>query len=146
MNVPWHDRPGFSFEYGDQDMASYNRIVLVEDDERVREFLAEALNANGYTVFEAASAREALAVFDSRGGDFDLIFTDIVLPDMTGFQLVDQIRCRDPEIPVLMGSGYMDNRLQELAFGEKRFPIVQKPYAVADLLLAIRAAIGTDRA
>ena len=122
-----------------------NRIVLVEDDARVREFLAEALSENGYVVFEAANAREALDMFDSRRGDFDLIFTDIVLPDMTGFQLVEQIRHRKPEVPVLMGSGYMDNRLQELALGEKRFQIVQKPYAVAELLLAVKAAIEADQ-
>jgi len=121
------------------------RILLVEDDGRVREFLAEALNENGYVVIKAANAREALDIFDTEKGNFHLIFADVVLPDISGFQLVEQLLSHKPELPFLLGSGYIDNKLQRPAIREKGFQLLQKPYALAELLHAVREAIRTAK-
>jgi PAS domain S-box-containing protein len=121
------------------------RILLVEDDGRVREFLAEALTENGYVVIKAVNAREALDIFDTEEENFHLVFADVVLPDISGFQLVEQLLSRKPELPFLLGSGYMDNRLQWPAIREKGFQLLQKPYALAELLHAVREAIRTAK-
>jgi len=118
------------------------RILLIEDEDRVRDFLVEVLSKHGHVVFEAASAREALDIFDSKKGDFHLVFSDVILPDMSGFQLVDQILSRKPELPVLMGSGYANSKLQCPIMYEKEFQLLQKPYTLAELLQAVREAMG----
>jgi len=118
------------------------RILLVEDDGRVREFLAEALNENGLIVFEAANAREALDIFDSEQGEFHLVFSDVVLPDINGFQLAEQILSRKPELPVLLGSGYIQDESQWSAIPERGFQLLTKPYTLAELLRAVREAMG----
>lgn len=119
------------------------RILLVEDEERVREFLVDVLSEKGHTVFEAASAKEALGIFDSEKGDFHLVFSDVLLPDMSGFELVDQLLSRKPELPVLLGSGWVDNKLKWPTLCEKGVQLLRKPYDLTELLQAVKEAMGT---
>lgn len=118
------------------------RVLLVEDEGAVREFAMKALSKNGYTVFEAASAEEALEIFKRENGQFHLVFSDIVLPDKSGVELVDQLLSINPEISVLLSSGYSDDRSQWPLIREKGLQFLQKPYALPDLLQAIRTAVS----
>jgi two-component system cell cycle sensor histidine kinase/response regulator CckA len=120
---------------------SGERILLVEDDEGVRKLTTRALGRNGYVVFEAARTQEALRVFEGEGGKFHLVFTDVVLPDGTGLQLIDQLLPRNPELRVLLSSGYTDRKSQWPLIRARGFRFLQKPYALAELLRAIREAI-----
>jgi two-component system cell cycle sensor histidine kinase/response regulator CckA len=115
----------------------------VEDDNQVREFAVKALARNGYVVFEVASAQEALEIIEREGGKFNLVFSDVVLSGQTGLQLVDQLLSRYPKLPILLGSGYTDQKSQWPVIRERGFRFLQKPYAVADLLRAIREAIDS---
>lgn len=117
------------------------RILLVEDEEEVREFVAGALAENGYFVWRAASAKEALNLFERERGAFDLLFSDLVLPDRTALQLVDQLLPRHPELRVLLGSGYTDWESQGPALCERGFRFIQKPYLLSDLLRILREVI-----
>lgn len=117
------------------------RILLVEDEEGVREFVRRALSENGYVVFEATSAEEALDIFERAKGRFRLVFSDVVLPDESGLQLVDQLLFRKPELRVLLSSGYADQKSQWPVICERGFRFLQKPYALPDLLRAIREAV-----
>jgi CheY-like chemotaxis protein len=118
------------------------RILLVEDEVAVREFAVKALNENGYTVFEAASAEEALEIFEREDGKFHLVFSDIVLPDKSGIDLVDQLLSINSEISVLLSSGYSDDRSKCPLIHDKGLKFLQKPYALPDLLHAIRTAVS----
>ena len=117
------------------------RILLVEDEGGVREFVTGMLGENGYVVFEAANAKEALDIFEREEGKFHLVFCDVVLPDKSGLELVDQLLSREPELRVLLSSGYTDQRLQWSVIRERGFRFIQKPYALTDLFRAIREAI-----
>jgi CheY-like chemotaxis protein len=117
------------------------RILLVEDEESVREFVAGVLTNNGYVVFGAASVEEALSVFEREGGNFHLIFSDVVLPDKNGLELVDHLLHLKPELHVLLSSGYTDDKSQWPAIHERGFMFLQKPYAVVDLLRMVREAL-----
>jgi len=117
------------------------RILLVEDEEGVRRFAAKVLSDNGYVVLEATSAREALALFVREKGKFHLVFSDVVLPDEPGLELVDQLLSRRPGLAVLLCSGYMDQKSQWPIIRERGFRFIQKPFALADLLRAVREAI-----
>ena len=121
------------------------RILLVEDDERVRQFLTEALSENGHVVFEAASGTEALDIFDREKGKFHLVFSDVVLPDMKGSQLVDEFLCRKPELRILLSSGYTDDKLQSPVMRQRRFQLLHKPYDLTELLQAVREAMGAPQ-
>ncbi len=123
---------------------SGERILLVEDEEGVRGFVSEVLRGNGYSVAEAANVQEALDIFDREKGDFHLIFSDVVLPDKSGLHLVDRLLSYKPELRVLLSSGYTDQKSQWSLIQEREIRFLQKPYALADLLQAVKAVIEKD--
>ncbi|MGA1842364.1 MAG: PAS domain S-box protein [bacterium] len=110
------------------------RILLVEDEEGVRRFAKKALEKNGFVVFEAMNALQALSIFDREMGNFDLVFTDIVLPDINGVQLACQLREKNPELRIILCSGYSYISTQWSIIEEKGFHFIKKPYNTYDLL------------
>jgi two-component system cell cycle sensor histidine kinase/response regulator CckA len=139
--------PGGAADQAEEDVLSLHargrgeRILLVEDNEGVRAAVAEMLQAGGYVVVEAASAREALDLNEEQGGRFDLVFTDVVLPDQDGLQLVDQLLSREPGLAILMSSGYMDERAQLSLIRDRGFHFLQKPFGFEELMPALRRAM-----
>ena len=116
-------------------------ILLVEDDEAVLRIATKMLGGNGYIVFEAATTKEALDIFEREGAKIHLVFSDVVLPDGTGLQLADQLLSRKGETRVLLSSGYSDDKSQWSVIRERGFRFIWKPYALPDLLQAIREAM-----
>ena len=120
---------------------SGERILVVEDDEIIRELSAEMLSESGYAAFAAANAREALELFEKEGGNFDLLFCDVVLPDGRGPELSEQLLKRTPGLRVLFTSGYMNEESDWQAIQERGDPFLQKPYSPSDFLRAVRDAL-----
>jgi len=120
------------------------RILLVEDDEGIREFAAVVLRENGYTIFEAANAKEAFELFKSEDGNFNLVFSDVVMPGKSGLQLVDELLSDKPDLQVLLCSGYSDKKSKWHEIKKRGFRFLQKPYAVTDLLKSIKEAIQKE--
>ena len=118
------------------------RILLVEDEAGVRNLATQVLQTSGYTVTACASAEEALTVFDREQGNFDLLFSDVVLPNQNGIDLVDLIQARKPGLPALLCSGYTDSRSRWHVIEERNIPFIQKPYPSAALLNAFRRVLG----
>ena len=81
------------------------RTLLVEDEPCVRSCTGTALSSHGYRVFQAESAEKAMQLFERENGDFQLILSDMVLPDHSGLGLAEQLRSRKPGIPVRVTSG-----------------------------------------
>ncbi len=117
------------------------RILLVEDDGGIREFAKRVLVDSGYEGFEAANSEEALNLFDKEKGNFDLVFSDVVLPGKSGLQLVEELHSRKPELKVLLTSGYTDQKSQWPIIREKGYRFIQKPYGLTDLLQAVRKVL-----
>jgi PAS domain S-box-containing protein len=117
------------------------RILMVEDEEGVREFAAKALRECGYVIFEAAGAKEALQIFDREAGNFRLLFSDVVLSDQSGLELAEKFLSRKPELQVLLSSGYTDHKSQWPIISEKGFHYLEKPYFLRDLLRAVKRAM-----
>ncbi|NDY42115.1 PAS domain S-box protein [Dissulfurirhabdus thermomarina] len=118
------------------------RILLVEDEASVRDFAAMALAGNGYEVTAAASGAEARECFESAGGGFDLLLSDVVLPDATGLDLVRDLAARAPGMKVLLTSGYTDQKAQWRHIREAAVPFLQKPFTLEALLAAVKNALG----
>jgi two-component system cell cycle sensor histidine kinase/response regulator CckA len=113
-------------------------VLLVEDDDPVRELIGRALRANGFEVVAAASGEEALDIELDR--HVDLLLSDVLLPNQNGFEVANQIRARSPQIPIVFMSGYYDQAVAEAAHLDISSTILQKPFAMADLLAHLRAA------
>ncbi len=114
------------------------RILLVEDDKSIRAATQKLLSANGYFITSAESAEEALAIFDSEDGGFQLVLSDVVLPGKSGVELVDHLLAQKPELRIILSSGYAGDKSQLLYIREKGYPFMQKPYSSQTLLCCIK--------
>ena len=117
-------------------------ILVVEDEGIVRNLAARVLREGGYDVSEAANAKEAKDIFWTEEGNFNLVFSDVVMPGETGPQLVDQLLFHNPQLHVLFSSGYSDERSKRHILLDKGFLFLQKPYTPSDLLLVVEDLIG----
>ncbi|MBZ0221012.1 MAG: PAS domain S-box protein [Candidatus Methylomirabilis sp.] len=117
------------------------RVLVVEDEKLLRKSVAVVLARNGYRVFEASSAKEAIELFEKEKGLFDLVFSDMVLEDKDGVRLVDDLRARNSAFKALITSGYLNVESQWPVIRDRGFNFLQKPYEVTDLLRSIRNAI-----
>jgi CheY-like chemotaxis protein len=118
-------------------------VLLVEDQQEVRELVMTVLRDNGYVVLEAESAEEAAVIFEREKENLKLVFSDVVLPGKSGVQLVEELVSLKPELHVLLSSGYTDERSQWSVIRERGFRFLQKPYTLPDLLGTVREAIRT---
>jgi two-component system, cell cycle sensor histidine kinase and response regulator CckA len=121
-------------------------ILLVEDQEGVRNLISEVLRKNGYSVLPAGSGAEALRLMQERCGQIDLVLTDVVMPQMGGRQLVALIAGQYPGTKVLMMSGYAE----EFAITEKITGVdvyfLDKPFTPEALLSTVRNVLDAPRA
>ncbi|MGB5399244.1 MAG: response regulator, partial [Thermoanaerobaculia bacterium] len=83
-------------------------VLLVEDEDAVRGLLRRFMDAKGYRVLEASDGEEALKVVDEESGQIDLLFTDLVMPGMGGFELAHRLEAKLPEVKILFMSGYSE--------------------------------------
>ncbi|TFH43484.1 MAG: PAS domain-containing sensor histidine kinase [Chrysiogenales bacterium] len=117
---------------------SGERILVVEDREKVRAFASILLREFGYIVFEAENGDRASKVFDDEKGAIDLLFTDIVMPGGSGYDLIDTLTAKKKDLRVLVCSGYAEVESPR----RRTFPFLQKPYSVVDLLRAVGEVLG----
>jgi len=106
------------------------RVLVVEDNQDVGEFAASLLAEFGFRPTLAATAREALERLEEQPEDFDLVFTDVVMPGMNGVDFARLVRQRWPRIPVILTSGYSEVLAEEAGHG---FLLLHKPYSADDL-------------
>ena len=118
--------------------ASPASILLVDDDPAVREVTAAMLEDLGYSVIEADNGAAALDLL-AKGLRVDLMLADFSMPGMTGGELAAAVAERRPALPVLMVTGYEDERALA-AVGEDR--LVLKPFRTEDLARKVRVALG----
>jgi CheY-like chemotaxis protein len=106
------------------------RVMVVDDETHVREVLIEALEAEGCEVVSAQSGEIALALYDQYEGKFDALFTDIGMPDMSGWELVTEIRKHTQMMPIAIISGWADAISLETKNAVKADWVVAKPFDI----------------
>lgn len=121
------------------------KILVVEDDDSVRNLMAHMLTQNGYRVCLAASAEEAASFFAQEEGGFDLVCSDVVLPHRSGFDLVEELKKQAPSLRVLMVSGYTDDRTRWPQIREKGWRYLQKPVGLRILLRTLAEMLRPPR-
>jgi signal transduction histidine kinase/CheY-like chemotaxis protein len=118
------------------------RILLVEDNEAVGNLAESLLGELGHEVIRARSGPEALRMADN-GAQFDIVFSDVVMPGMTGLELADKLKKRRPQLPIILTTGYSEGII---AAGAREFPLVRKPYRMETLAGAVDKALALQRA
>lgn len=119
-------------------------ILVVEDDDRVRQLTLTRLKELGYEVLEAANGPEALTILEGARS-VDLVFTDLVMPGgMSGYDLCEQIRKRDYNVKLLLTSGYAEESTRPDKLKWEHLSILSKPYRQADLARRIKQALAGD--
>lgn len=106
------------------------RVLVVDDETHVREVLIEALEAEGCEVVSAQSGEIALALYDQYQGRFDAVFTDIGMPEMSGWELVTEIRDRSKAMPIAIISGWADAISVQTRNAVKADWVVAKPFDI----------------
>ena len=117
------------------------KILLVEDDPGVREIAVAGLSESGYRVTACENAAEALEIFRSKDHEFALLFSDVVLPDKNGVQLAENMRAMQPDLPILLTSGYTNVQSEWEIIQEREYRFVQKPYEIITLLRVIKSIL-----
>ncbi len=120
-------------------------ILVVEDNDGVRELVRETLTAAGYRVAAVSGAGPALALAEESGRDFDLLLTDLVMPEVDGCELADRITASRPGLAVLFMSGYPDQTLSRHGLDAGDAPFIRKPFAPAELVERVHAVIAAGR-
>lgn len=116
-------------------------VLLVEDDDGVRRLASLVLSRNGYTVLQAATPTEALAIVREQARPVDLLLADVVMPEMSGRGLAERLRPFCPSLKVLYMSGYMDKSLAVTDAPEVLERLLPKPFTSDSLLRAVRRAL-----
>ena len=120
------------------------RILIVEDEDRIASFVQKGLRSNGYTTSIAGTGEEGLGF--AASGEFDLMILDIGLPDIDGFKVLERLRARDNEMPVIILTARdgVSDTVSGLEGGADDY--VTKPFSFDELLARVRARLRTDRA
>jgi len=124
-----------AYQMHDKIGAARSRILVVEDDPAVRLTVDRVLSAQGYAITTESNPVQALAR-DTR--DVDLVVTDLIMPEMSGAKLVRELRVRQPDIKILMISGYHDLKLAP----QEHF--LQKPFSADELLTSVSTALSDE--
>ncbi|HEV2159764.1 MAG TPA: PAS domain S-box protein [Bradyrhizobium sp.] len=118
------------------------KILIVEDDALVRQYVVTQVKSLGYAALEAANAAEALTIIDADKG-IDLLFTDVIMPGaMNGRQLADEAARRRPDLKTLFTSGYTENAIVHHGRLDSGVLLLAKPYRKSELAKMLRTALA----
>lgn len=123
-------------------MVDDKHILVVDDDELMREFLAELLTINKFKVQQATNGKEGLKLF--RDQKPDLVITDIVMPEMEGISFIGELRTIDENIPILAMTGNIHGRMEEYLDISSKLganEILRKPFKADELISTINKFI-----
>src|SRR5438132_3611957 len=120
-------------------------VLLVEDEESVRQLVRETLEAKGYKVLEADHGAAALRIASDHHGPIDMLITDVVMPGMSGRELSEQLSASDPDIKILYLSGYTEDAVVHQGVLEPGTSFLQKRFTLQALARKVREALRCER-
>ena len=119
-------------------------VLLVEDDDAVRELAEVILTAQGYTVICANGPKSAEEIAGERADEIDLVLTDVIMPTMSGRELVKKLSAKNPKMRVLYMSGYTDNVIAQGGVLEEGLAFLQKPFTPRALSQKVREVLDAS--
>ena len=119
-------------------------ILLVEDEDAVRQLAVMTLRKQGYRVLSATDGNDALRIAQAYGDELDLLLTDVVMPNLSGPELAGRLQSRLPRIKVLFMSGYTDDAVVRHGLLDASVSFIQKPYTPLALARKVREVLGEN--
>jgi CheY-like chemotaxis protein len=116
------------------------RILITEDEDSLRSFVARALRLDGHETVEAADGAEGLDALSDGG--FDLLLSDIRMPVMDGIELAHRASADHPDLKILLMTGYAEQRERADDLMQKIVDVVSKPFTLPDIRAAVARALG----
>jgi CheY-like chemotaxis protein len=116
-------------------------VLVVEDEDGVRELLWKILTEHGHTVLEARHGRDALTVAGGYNHPIQLLVTDVVMPEMGAGELADQLLAVRPDLKVLFISGYTNDEILRRGISRQEAAFIQKPFTAEDLMKKVREVL-----
>jgi two-component system, cell cycle sensor histidine kinase and response regulator CckA len=125
-----------------RDLTGVGTILLVEDEDAVRDFAVRALTMRGYKVLDACGGEEALELVGEHDGPIDLLISDVVMPGMEGPELVNEMRKRMPELRVIFISGYAEESFRNAPDRPEDCLFLPKPFSLKQLTSKVKEVLG----
>ena len=138
-----NDEPEVVAVEATRDLSGSANILLVEDEEAVRAFSARALQGRGYTVHEASSGTHALEVMQEVGSVIDLVVSDVVMPEMDGPTLLNELRKVHPKLKIIFVSGYAEEAFEKHLTEGEEFAFLPKPFSLKQLATKVKEVLET---
>jgi len=120
-------------------------VLVVEDEDGVRELMRKVLTEHGHTVLEARHGRDALTVAEGYAHPIHLLVSDVVMPELGGGELAEQLAAQRPGLKVLLVSGYTNDEVVRRGISRKNAAFIQKPFAAEDLMRKVREVLDRDQ-
>ena len=121
--------------------AGTETILLVEDEEMLRDLLCQALMGNGYRIIPAGDGDEAVRLFYRHKDEIDLVLTDLGLPKIGGWEAAKRMRVANGNLKIIFASGYIEPDVRAEMSSEGLVRFVAKPYALNEVMLKVREAL-----
>ncbi len=125
-----------------RDLTGTGRVLLVEDEDAVRNFAARALSRQGYEVLEAMTGLEALEVMEREKGRIDLVVSDVIMPEMDGPSMLKEMRKTRPDIKIVFVSGYPDDAFKKTLDEGEVYSFLPKPFTLPQLAAKVKEQLG----
>jgi two-component system cell cycle sensor histidine kinase/response regulator CckA len=129
---------------GERPAVGHETLLLVEDEAALREVVERMLQAMGFKVLKAASGSEALRIGQEYPKEIHLLLTDVVMPQMSGRQVAEQLLAQRPRSRVLYMSGYTDDAIVHHGVLDHGTEFISKPFTSSDLARKVRDALDAD--
>ena len=118
------------------------RILLAEDDDNVRRFVARALELSGHEITEAEDGGIAAEIIAAESGRFDLLLSDIKMPVMDGIALALNVAAGWPEVTIVLMTGFADQRERAHGLEALIYDVITKPFTLQDLVQKVEDALN----
>ena len=128
-------------QIGQAIQGGHETILVVEDEEPLRNLMRRILEESGYKVFCAANGGEALLACERGSACIDLMITDVVMPGMSGVELAKRVAAECPEMKVLYTSGYTDDAVLQHGIIDPERNLIRKPYTISELRHKVRSML-----
>jgi CheY-like chemotaxis protein len=125
--------------------ASMSRVLIVDDEDSMRQLVARALAMDGHDIMTASDGAEALEILGSTDSAFDLLLTDIQMPIMDGIALALAAARDFPDLTILLMTGFADQRERASGLNAIAYDVITKPFSVADIRTAVADALASRK-
>lgn len=124
--------------------ATGGMILVVDDEDHIRQLAGAGLKRAGYRVLTANSGRQAMAQFAEHGDEINLLITDLAMPEMSGEELIVKLRRTHPGLPVLLMSGYSRSAVSESLVSLPTISFLQKPFLLSELAASVSRILPVE--